>query len=241
MSISSEETSRRPSSPKLGARAFISPITSVGSNVTIGDDCVLHAGTVLCEDVHIGNGSILHPNVVIYPGVRIGSRCELHSGCVIGSDGYNYEHDAATNGYRKPVSSGGVVIGDDVEIGANSSIHRGQDRDTVVEDHVKIGDLTHVGHDCHIGRASRLIAQVGIASNVVLGERVILMGKVGVRAGVTIGDDAVVLAKSGVFGNLAGDRVYLGYPARPHREALKAMAALQKVHSLIRLLRRRRL
>ena len=219
-------------SARLAPGVVLGAFCSVGANARIGPDTSLHDHAVVGPGVTLGRGCIVRPSVVLYPGTEVGDRCEFHSGTVIGADCYGHEEE---HGFLvKPPRFGGVKIGNQVEIGANCSIELGQERDTCIGDQVKIGDLVVVAHDCRIGAGSRLTAQVGLASNVTLGQDVLLMGQVGVRSGVCIGDRAVVLAKSGVFGDLAADGVYLGYPARPHRDALRAMAAASKLPRLWR-------
>lgn len=209
---------------------------SVGAGARLGAGTVLQDHVVVGAGVTVGRDCRLHPHVVLYPGVSLGDRCEIHSGTAVGADCYGHEDSEAGGSLVKPPAPYSVVIGDDVEVGVNCSIERGQQRDTQICDSVKIGDLVVVAHDCHIGIRARLTAQVGLASNVTLGDDVMLMGQVGVRGGVTIGDRVVVFAKSGVCGDLPGDAQYFGYPARPHREALRAMALARSLPRLWRAL-----
>jgi UDP-3-O-[3-hydroxymyristoyl] glucosamine N-acyltransferase len=214
-----------PDGPPIKARiatsAVIAPDAQIADDVIIGEHVSIGAGAV------IGAGCRLHSNATLYPGVRMGARCEVHSGAVLGSDSYGYEE--TRDAVFKTPRHCGVVLGDEVEIGPQSVIEAGAERDTRLDDQVKIGALVMVGHDCVIGRRTRLIAQVGLASGVTLGEEVLLMGQVGVRAGATIASRIVVLARSGVYGDLTRSGVYLGTPARPRMQALRIMAAAARL------------
>ena len=206
---------------RIAPTAVIAPDATIADSAVIGDHVCIGAGAV------IGAGCRLHSGATLYPGVRLGARCEVHSGAVLGSDSYGYEE--TREAVFKTPRHCGVVLGDEVEIGPQSVIEAGAERDTRLGDQVKIGALVMIGHDCEIGRRTRLIAQVGLASHVTLGEEVLLMGQVGVRAGVTITSQVVVLARSVVYGDLVRSGVYLGTPARPRMQALRIMAAAARL------------
>src|SRR5699024_7179148 len=169
----------------------------------------------------------------IHRGSRLGRRCVVHSGAIIGSAASGIDDDGGR--LRRSTHHGTTVLGDDVDVGSNTVIERGHVGATRISDRVKIVSLVMVGHDCDVGSDTQLVAQVGLASNVRIGRQSLLMGQVGVRAGVTIGDHVVVFGKSGVVGDLPGGAQYLGYPARPHGDALRRMA----VGSIVRRLQRR--
>lgn len=156
----------------------------------IGENCRIHAGAVVGDGVVIGDDSVLYPRVVLYPGVRLGRRCVLHAGAVVGADGFGYV--SAEGVSEKIPHFAGVLLGDDVEVGANSAIDRGMLDDTVIGDGVKIDNLVQIGHNVRIGDNTVICGNVGIAGSVVVGKRCVIAGGAGIVGGVVIGDDARV-------------------------------------------------
>jgi UDP-3-O-[3-hydroxymyristoyl] glucosamine N-acyltransferase len=178
---------------------------------------------------------VLHPNVVLYPRCEIGASCVVHAGCVIGSDGFGFDPSPA--GWVKVPQCGIVRIEDDVEIGANTTIDRARFGATRIGRGVKIDNLVHVAHNVQVGDNALLVAQVGLSGSCRIGRMAILGGQVGVAGHVTVGDGARVAGQSGIFGDLEGGEDYLGHPARPRREALRAMAAPKRIERLAETLR----
>ncbi len=221
---------------RLGARAAVGPHVVVGDGVVLGDDCVLHAGVVLYPRVVVGARFVAHARVVVREDVRIGSRVIIHAGAVVGSDGFGYL--PAANGIRKIPHVGTVVIEDDVEIGANTTIDRAALGATTIGRGTKIDNLVMVAHGCRIGPGSLLAAQVGLAGGTVLGSGVMLGGQVGSAGHLRIGDGVRVSAKSGVHGDLDAGGTYGGYPAVEIRQWRRAMAAVWKLPALLRRVRR---
>lgn len=156
------------------ASVFIGPRVCLGKNVTVGENCRIHAGCVIGDDVAIGEGSTLYPNVSIYHGCRIGKQAILHSGVVIGADGFGFAPDGKE--WVKIPQIGAVVIGNDVEIGANTTIDRGAIDDTLIGDGCKIDNLVMIGHNCNIGPYSVIAGCTGMAGSTTLGEHCILGG-----------------------------------------------------------------
>ena len=224
--------------------ALISPTAridldvSIGPNVVIEDDVVINAGSVIMANCFIGygctisEGCMFYPNVTVYHGVRIGKRVILHSGAVIGADGFGYMF--IDDQHRKIPQIGGVTIGDDVEIGCNTTVDRAKTGMTVVGNGTKIDNLVHVGHNCKIGPNCILVAQTGLAGGVQLGIGVILGGQAGIKDHTRIGDGAIILAQAGVFGNIPPQSVVSGYPARPHRQRLRQEAAYENLPELLK-------
>lgn len=206
---------------RIDAYAVIGNGASVGDRAWIGPHCVLGDG------VSVGTQSRLYSHVTAYPGTRIGDRTMVHAGVRLGSDGFGYAYrDGA---HQKIPHVGGCIVGNDVEVGANCSIDRGSIDDTVIGDGTKIDNLVHVGHNVRVGRLCLLMAHVGIAGSVRIGDGAILAGQSGVSGHNTIGKGAIVAAGSGVYGNVPDGETWSGFPARPHREALRAQAALLKL------------
>jgi UDP-3-O-[3-hydroxymyristoyl] glucosamine N-acyltransferase len=187
-------------SASVGAGACIAAEATVGEHAVIGPGCVLMTGAV------IGAHSRLWANVVIYPRVRIGERCILHAGAVIGGDGFGFAPD---NGeWLKVPQVGSVIIGDDVEIGANTAIDRGAIGDTVIEDGVKLDNLIQIGHNVRIGAHTAIAAGVGVAGSTEIGKRCMIAGMVGITGHIRICDDVVVTGKSTVTNSVTKPGVY---------------------------------
>lgn len=213
----------------VGPYAVVAEGARLGRRVRVGPHCVVG------EDSELGDDVVLHSHVTIYPHTRIGDRSILHSGVRVGVDGFGY---AFMNGaHRKVPQVGRCIIGADVEIGANSTIDRGSVGATEIGDGVKIDNLVHIGHNVRVGPHSIIVAQVGIAGSSTIGKHVTLAGQAGISGHLTIGDGATVAAQGGVFGDLKGGVVYSGYPARPHKEALRAQAAVARLPRLVRRIR----
>ncbi|HYS68714.1 MAG TPA: UDP-3-O-(3-hydroxymyristoyl)glucosamine N-acyltransferase, partial [Gemmatimonadaceae bacterium] len=177
-------------------------------------------------------GTRLWPSVTIYTGATLGERVFAHSGARIGCDGFGYVfRDAA---HQKIPHVGRCVIGDDVEIGANTTIDRGSIDDTVVGNGTKIDNLVHIAHNVRIGEKCLLMAQVGVAGSVTIGDGAILAGQAGISGHLSIGAGARLAAQAGVFGDIPAGETWSGYPARPHRDALRASAALFKLAGMMR-------
>ena len=221
---------------KIGQNVAIDPFVTIGENVVIGDGCTLFSGVhILCEST-IGDGTTLFPNVTIYEHVTIGRRCILHAGAVVGAYGFGYMMEEGRHVLAG--QSGGVVIGDDVDLGANTTVDRGTYGPTRVGDGTKMDDQVMVGHNCQIGRHNLLCSQVGIAGSTQTGDYVVMGGQVGVRDHVRIGDRAMLGAQCGVMNHIPDDAKMLGSPAIPEREQLLLFAATHKLPELRRALKR---
>lgn len=205
-----------------GAGASVGYGSFIGDDVVIGDDAVIHPLVFIGEGVRIGAGSIIYPNVTIYPGCELGSNVIVHAGSVIGSDGFGYI--PVSGELRKVPQIGNVVIEDDVEIGSCTTIDRAKTGSTIIGRGAKIDNLVQIAHNVKVGECSVIVAQVGVAGSSELGRGVTLAGQVGVKNHVRIGDGVVVAGQSAVFGDITHSGMYSGYPARPHKEALRAQA-----------------
>ena len=192
----------------------------MGSRTVMGQGCVIGEFCVIGDDV------ILHDHVVLYPYTEIGNNVEIHSGAVIGSDGFGYYFK--DDKHHKIIHIGKVVIDDDVEIGANTTIDRGCLGETRICKGTKIDNLVQIGHNVRIGKHCILASQVGIVGSAVLGDYVTVGGQAGINA-VTIGDHAIIAAKSGVTKDVPSKLLVSGFPAQDHRKELTDMALLKRL------------
>jgi UDP-3-O-[3-hydroxymyristoyl] glucosamine N-acyltransferase len=216
----------------MGARVSVGEYVVIGAAARLADGVTIGAHSVIGEGAVIGEGSRIWPSVTIYPGAEIGARTIVHSGARIGCDGFGYVfRDGAHN---KIPHVGRCIIGDDVEIGANTAIDRGSIDDTVIGNGTKIDNLVHIAHNVRIGEKCLLMAQVGIAGSVTVGDGAILAGQAGIGGHLTIGPGARIAAQAGVFGDIPAGESWSGYPARPHKESLRASAALLKLGGMMR-------
>ena len=220
----------------IGDDVTVGPGAVIGAGASIGDRSRVGALTVVGNGCEVGADVLLHPHVTVYARTRIGAHTVVHSGARLGADGFGF---AEVEGVPKKVPQvGDCVIGEHVEIGANVTIDRGSIGTTRIGDHVKIDNLVQIGHNTVIGPGSIVVAQVGVAGSTTVGKGVTLGGQVGINGHVEIGDGATVGAQAGVFGDIPAGETWSGYPARPHREALRAQAGLFKLPELLKRLRR---
>ncbi|OGP77192.1 MAG: UDP-3-O-(3-hydroxymyristoyl)glucosamine N-acyltransferase [Deltaproteobacteria bacterium RBG_16_49_23] len=222
------------STAQLGKDLTIYPHVYIGDRCRIEDRVTLYPGVAVGEDSVIGEDSVLHPNVSVYSGSVIGKRVILHSGVVVGADGFGFVKDGKKN--VKIPQVGKVIIEDDVEVGANSTIDRAALGETIIRRGVKIDNLVQVAHNVEIGEDSIIVAQVGIAGSTKIGKNVILAGQVGVVGHIEIGDNVQVGAQSGVGQNLPPDQAFSGSPAMPHREWLRTVMTFPKLPEMRRTL-----
>lgn len=215
----------------LGADVAVGPFSVLGRGVHLGDRCQVAEGVSLGDGVTVGEDTVIGPRVVCYRDSRIGRRVVLKAGAVIGGDGFGYLSEAGA--HRRIPHVGICIIDDDVEIGSNSTVDRGSVDDTVVGKGTKLDNLVHVGHNVRIGERCLLMAGVGVAGSTRLGNDVILAGHVGVTDHLTIADGARIAAKSAVFGDIPAGAAFSGHPARPHRQFLRAQAALYRLAPII--------
>jgi UDP-3-O-[3-hydroxymyristoyl] glucosamine N-acyltransferase len=216
----------------VAGTATIDPWTFVGADASIGHRAWIGAGCVIGSGVAIGEDCKIYPRVTIYPGTRIGNRVIVHAGAVLGSDGFGYVTDRATGSHEKFPQIGTVIIEDDVEIGANTTIDRGALEITRIGRGTKIDNLVHIGHNCQIGENVIIAAQAGFSGSIVIEDNVVIGGQVGVgerariQEGVLLGGQAGVLPKKVLRGKGVA---FWGTPAKPLREYLKSLAAQAKL------------
>ena len=219
-------------SARLGKDVTVAERVVIGEKVEIGDHTWIGAGTVFGAGVRVGRDCEICPNVTIYPGARLGDGVIVHAGAVLGSDGFGYVRDLATGHYEKFPQVGRLEIGDDVEIGANSTIDRGALDVTRIGRGAKIDNLVHIGHNCQIGEDVVIAAQTGLSGSIVIEKNVVLGGQVGIGEHARIEEGVMLGGQGGVLPNkvLRGKGVaFWGTPARPLREYLKQLAALARL------------
>jgi UDP-3-O-[3-hydroxymyristoyl] glucosamine N-acyltransferase len=219
-------------SARLGAGVAVGALAVIGENAVIGDGSWIGAGAVIGAGVMVGKKCEIYPRVVVYEGTSLGDRVILHAGAVLGSDGFGYVRDGKTGRYEKFPQLGTLRIGDDVEIGANTTVDRGALDATVIGRGSKIDNLVHVGHNVVMGEDVVLAAQVGISGSCLIENGVVMGGQAGIgdhahiEAGVILGGQSGVLPKKVMRGKGVA---FWGTPARPLREYLKQLAALARL------------
>ena len=219
-------------SAKLGERVSIGPHAVLGEGAEVGEGTRIGPGACIGARVKIGADCYLDSNVAVYSGTEIGNRVIALAGAVLGSDGFGYVRDPESGRYERFPQVGKLVIGDDVEIGANSTLDRGALDSTVIERGVKIDNLVHVGHNVRIGENVVIAAQTGISGSSVIEKDVVVGGQVGIADHVRIGEGAILGAQSGIPSKkvIRGKGVvFWGTPARPIKEYLKELAALARL------------
>jgi len=228
-------------SARVAATAAIDPTAYVGPGCVIGDGVQIGARCALMGGNHIGKGCKmgeevkLFPNVVVYADTIIGNRVTIHAGTTIGSDGYGYVFDEGR--HRKVLQIGNVVIGDDVEIGANSAIDRGALGSTVIGAGTKIDNLVHVAHNVVIGSHCLVMGQVGFAGSTRVGDYSVIASQSGIAGHLKLGKQSTVGAKSGVMRDVPDGGTVLGIPAARDKQAKRQWVAVQQLPEMIRRVR----
>jgi UDP-3-O-[3-hydroxymyristoyl] glucosamine N-acyltransferase len=222
-----------PDDLKLGKGVSVGPHVVIGTGVRIGDNTVLGAGCVLGPGVQLGADCLLHPRVVVEGWCRIGDRCILQAGAVIGSDGYGF---ATVDGVHHKVPQVGVVVlEDDVEIQANTTIDRATMGETRIGRGTKVDNLVQLAHNVRVGEHCLLVAQVGISGSTTIGSHSVFAGQSGSAGHLEFGERTMVGARAAPMKSFPeAGTVLAGFPARPQREWMKTQAAVQRLHSLRR-------
>ena len=221
---------------EIGPRVSIGAYAVIGAGCRIGSDVTLYPHVVLYPDVVLGSGSVLHSFVIVREGCRIGSRVILQNGVVVGSDGFGFAPTKEGTFY-KICQTGRVLIADDVEVGANTTIDRAAVGDTVIHEGAKLDNLVQIGHGAQVGEHSVLAAQVGLAGSTRLGRGVWVGGQAGFAGHLEVGDKAVITAQSGTSHDIAPGAVVSGSPAFDNADWLRSVAALPRLPNLMRKVR----
>ena len=230
--------------PEPETTPFIAPTAVIDESASIGVGCHIGHGVVIGHNVSISDGCTIEPNVVIGAAVTIGrdtrvganaslgycdigARVHLYPGVRTGQRGFGFAMDA--NGHEKVPQLGRVIVGDDVEVGANSTIDRGAGPDTVIGDGVMIDNLVQIGHNVQIGKGCVIVAQTGIAGSTILENHVVLGGQSGISGHITIGAGAQIGAQSGVMRDITSGQRMLGSPAMPARQYFRRLALIERL------------
>lgn len=215
-------------SAKLGKKVYVGDFTHIGRKCVIGDFCKIYENVYIGENTTIGKNCILYPGVRIYPGMVIGDNVILHANCVIGSDGFgNAPQPDGT--WEKIEHLGNVIIGNNVEIGANTTVDRAEMESTIIGNGVKLDNLCQIAHNVQIGDNTVMAAQCGVAGSAKIGKNCIIAGQVGIVGHLTIADNTTIGAQSGVIGNIRkSGQTYLGTPAFEHKQFLRSYAIFKQ-------------
>ncbi|WP_457566546.1 UDP-3-O-(3-hydroxymyristoyl)glucosamine N-acyltransferase [Caldithrix abyssi] len=220
---------------QIDPSAKIAPQAYIGPNVKIGKNTVIYPGVVILKNVQIGDDCVLYPHVSVREDCVIGNRVILHNGVVIGSDGFGF---APFNGaYHKIPQIGNVIIEDDVEIGANSTIDRATTGSTVIHRGCKIDNLVQIAHNVKVGDHTAIAAQTGIAGSVEIGKNVVIAGQVGIVGHIKIHDKVIVAAKSGISKDVPEGEIVFGSPALPMGKQKRIEASMRRLPELIKRVR----
>lgn len=208
---------------KIGAGCY------VGKNVVLADGVVLYPNVTIFDDTKIGTGTVVWSGTVIRERTEIGAWCIFHTNVSIGADGFGYRPAEDGRGLVKIPQIGNVIIGNGVEIGANSCVDRGKFSSTIIGDGCKIDNLVQIAHNCVLGRSCIMAGNSGLAGSVTLGDGVIIGGSASIKDHTTIHSGAIVGAGSGVMNDVPAGKTVLGYPARDARDMLRQWVAIRKL------------
>lgn len=229
---------------------------SLGANVVVAENAVIGDNTKILANSYIGNGAQIGAKCFFHAGVNIGDRVKvgneviLHHGVSLGADGFSFVTENPNNIEQarkdgeikegnveqvifKIPSIGSVIIGNNVEIGANTAIDRGTIENTTIGDNTKIDDLVMIGHNCKVGKGCMIVSQVGIAGSCVIGDRVVIAGQAGLADHISIGDDTIIAAKAGVTKSFPAKSIVVGAPAVPRKEFIKQLKVMKDAGELI--------
>jgi UDP-3-O-[3-hydroxymyristoyl] glucosamine N-acyltransferase len=219
-------------SARLARGVIVEERAVVAADAEIGENTRIGAGCVIARGVKIGRECELYPNVTVYAGTTLGDRVIVHAGAVLGSDGFGYVRDSKNGRYEKFPQVGELIIEDDVEVGANTTIDRGSLDETRIGRGTKIDNLVHIGHNCRLGENVIIAAQTGLSGSIVIENNVLLGGQVGIGEHARIEEGVMLGGQGGVLPHkvLRGKGVaFWGTPAQPVRQYLKQLAALTRL------------
>ena len=227
-----DEMARIHPTAKLGDGCAVMAFAVLGAGTTVGHRCRIHPNVVVGRDCVLGDDVVLHPGVVLYDRTEVGSRSIIHAGAVLGADGFGYRFQGGRQ--VKVPQLGNVVVGEDVEIGAGTTVDRGTFQSTRIGDGTKIDNLVMIAHNVRVGRHNLIVAQAAIAGSSTTGDYVVLAGQVGVADHVTIHDRVIVGARTAVHADVAAGQRVLGVPAMPEREAKRVLLSMMQLPKLLK-------
>jgi UDP-3-O-[3-hydroxymyristoyl] glucosamine N-acyltransferase len=223
-------------SARIGGNVTIGPCAVIEESAEIGEGSCIDAGAFVGRGVRIGAACHIYPRAVLYAGTTLGDRVMVHAGAVLGSDGFGYVRDSTTGAYTQFPQQGTLVIEDDVEIGANSTIDRGALEETRIRRRTKIDNLVHIGHNCDIGEDVILVALTGISGSSSVGKGAVIAGQVGIGDHAHVGEGVILGGQAGVLSGktvtnegLKPGTVLWGTPARPLKQVLREIAVLARL------------
>ena len=215
-------------STKIGKKVYVGSGCYLGRNASIGDYSKIYEQVYVGDGVKIGKKCIIYPGVKIYPGMEIGDNVIIHANAVIGSDGFGFA-PLSDGSYKKIEHTGNVIIEDDVEIGANTTVDKSQMGATVIRKGAKIDNLCQIAHNVEVGEHTVMAAQTGIAGSTKIGSHCVIGGQVGIAGHLTIADHTTLAAQTGVISSIKSEgQVFLGSPALPHKQFLRAYAVFRR-------------
>ena len=218
-------------SAEIGADVYVGPNVVSGARARIGDRAVIEAGAFIGDDSSVGEDALLHPHARVMHACLVGKRVILHPGATIGSDGFGYVF--VEGRFERIPQVGNVVLGDDVEIGANTCVDRAQTGSTQIGDGTKIDNLCQIGHNCRIGRHTGMAAQTGLAGSTNIGDYVLIGGQAGFKGHITIGSRVKIGGGAEVWSDVPDDAFVSGSPARPHQEYLRREVMVRNLPKLV--------
>jgi UDP-3-O-[3-hydroxymyristoyl] glucosamine N-acyltransferase len=211
----------------VGENCYIGTFAYIGEKTVIGNGCSIYPHTYIGDNVKIGDNTIVYPHVTVYEGCIVGNNCIIHAGAVIGADGFGF---APENGeFKKIAQLGNVILEDNVEVGANTTIDRAVMGSTVIRQGVKLDNLIQIAHNVEIGKNTVMASQVGIAGSTKVGSNCMLGGQVGLGGHINIGDNAQIGAQSGIISNVKADARIMGTPAIPLKNYLRSSIIFEKL------------
>ena len=215
-------------STKIGRKVYIGSGCYLRRRARIGDYSKIYEQVYIGDDVKIGKKCIIYPGVRIYPGMEIGDNVIIHSNAVIGADGFGFA-PLPDGSYKKIEHTGNVIIEDDVEIGANTTVDKSQMGSTIIRKGVKIDNLCQIAHNVEIGENTVMAAQTGVAGSTRIGKHCVIGGQVGISGHITIADNTTLAAQTGVISSIKEEgHVFLGSPALPHKQFLRSYAVFRR-------------
>ncbi|MDR0393989.1 MAG: UDP-3-O-(3-hydroxymyristoyl)glucosamine N-acyltransferase [Tannerella sp.] len=221
----------------VGENCYVGTLAYIGEKTEIGKGCVIYPYTYIGDHVKIGDNTVIYPHATIYDGCVIGNNCILHAGSVVGADGFGFAPEGGE--YKKIPQLGNVILEDDVEVGANTTIDRAVMGSTMIHKGVKLDNLIQVAHNVEIGENTVMASQVGVAGSTKVGSNCVLGGQVGLGGHIKIGSNSQIGAQSGIISNVGENAQLMGYPAIPVKNFMRSSIIIRKLpeiyQTLIRL------